>query len=89
MCELTTVIGCSRSELPSVPGAKVEVAPDGRSAVVECEHAQRDGYVRWSIKCVDDKWRGNVGNCTGAAVADGNNQSFYAQFCFRKRKIKH
>jgi len=65
------VIGCSRSDLPSVPGAKVEVAADGRTAVVECDREQRDGYARWSLKCISDKWNGNVGNCTGAAVADG------------------
>ena len=66
------VIGCRRSDVPSVPGAKVIIARDGRTAVVECERGQREGYVRWSLNCVDDRWIGNVGNCTGAAVADGN-----------------
>ena len=66
------VIGCSRADLPSVPGAKADVATDGKTAVVECDRAQRDGYVRWSLKCVSGKWLGNVGNCTGAAVAEGS-----------------
>jgi len=69
-------IGCSHADLPSVPGAKVDVASDGKTAVVECDRGQRDGYVRWSLKCVVDKWHGNVGNCTGAAVADGSQTLF-------------
>jgi len=66
-----TVIGCSRADVPSVPGAKVSIARDGKTALVECDGGQRAGYVRWSLKCVSEKWIGNVGNCTGAAVADG------------------
>jgi len=61
-----TAVGCGTADVPSIPGAKVDVSADGKSAVVECENS-----VRWTLDCVSNKWLGNVGNCTGAAVANG------------------
>ena len=76
------VIGCRRADLPTVPGATLNVATDGRTAVVECGRGQgaAAGHVRWSLECVDDKWTGSVGNCTRAAVADGRKMLSVTRF---------
>jgi len=67
------VIGCKRADLPDVAGAKVKMASDGKTAVVQCDVQQ----VRWALNCVSDKWIGNIGNCSASAVADGSNRQLH------------